>query len=337
MGVVGARTPDSPAFLRGPIQRGEDRSETVSWTEKLMDKIRHIIMHYHIFKNAGSTVVSALKRNFGENFATFDSARYNQRLQPEALVDFLKGRPNLIAISSHHFFPPLPPIDGIQFHEMLILRHPIDRLRSMYDFFRRMEVNENLLTVEAKRLTLPAFLELLIQIRPHLLTNAQVNVVANGGGRIPRKEDADRAIHSLKTVAVLGVVEAFELFALNAEHSLSQVFPRCDFSYIPENVSPGRERDLGSRLRQFATLCGQDLYSKIVSLNQYDTHLVEAAAVESRRRSQDIPFANFRIRELRTRGVRRKLFTGIANNQGRLQRFWNRAARIFSKPQTIRG
>jgi hypothetical protein len=247
-------------------------------------------------------------------------------------VEFVKERPNIVAISSHHFFPPVPEIEGIQFHEVLILRNPLDRLRSMYDFFRRMQATENPLTVEAKRLTLPAFLELLIQIRPNLVTNAQVNAIVNRGGRFPDQGDADRALRFLRSVAAVGVVEAFDVFALSAEHSLRAVFPGCDFSYVPENISPRRKGDLQSRLRQLANECGQDLYQKIVSLNQYDTNLVEAAAAESLRRSREIAFSSFHVRELQTRVIRQKLLSRITNNQSRLQRLWKRATRIISKP-----
>jgi hypothetical protein len=89
---------------------------------------------------------------------------------------------------------------------------------------------------------------------------------------------------------------------------------------------------LQSRLRQLANDCGQDLYQRIVSLNQYDTNLVEAAAAESLRRSREIAFSSFHVRELRTRVIRRKLLSRITNNQSRLQRLWKRTTRIISKP-----
>ena len=146
----------------------------------------------------------------------------------------------------------------------------------MYDFFRREPVGGNPLTLEAKRLSLPQFLESLIANRPHLITNAQVNVIANRGGRIPSRVDADRAMLFLKHVSLVGTVDRFELCALSAERSFRPLFPHCDFSYVRINVSPGRSRSLNARLQALALECGPVLYRKIVDLNHFDSGLVEA-------------------------------------------------------------
>ena len=295
--------------------------------------MRHIILHYHFFKNAGSTFAAALEHNFGKNFASFDSEHYNRRLHPQELVRFVQENPHLVAISSHHLNPLAPHVEGIQFHEVVILRNPVDRIRSMYDFFRRERISEDPLTYEAKRLSLPAFLELLIETRPHLITNPQLNLIARGGAAIPSRQDMDRAALFLKTVAVIGVVERFDLCALGAEQSLSRVFPHCDLSYVPENVSQGRASDLRTRLQRFAATCGDHLYRRVVNLNELDSELVEIAAAESLRRFQEMASPEASLRSFRRRVRYRKILSGIAKRRARVLRLWSRTMRIISRRQ----
>jgi hypothetical protein len=66
--------------------------------------IRSIILHRHIFKNAGSSLDSALKNFYGEAYSEYHSSLSpNGRVYPHELFDFLDLNPNLIALSSHHF------------------------------------------------------------------------------------------------------------------------------------------------------------------------------------------------------------------------------------------
>jgi hypothetical protein len=295
--------------------------------------MRHIILHYHIFKNAGSTFAGALERNFGVRFANFDSSQYNQQLQPEELSAFVRANPNVAAISTHHFFPPAPQIDGIQFHEVLILRNPLDRIRSLYDFFRREKVGENPLTLEAKRLNLAEFLTLLIETRPNLITNAQVNVIANRGKRIPTNADVERAMLFLRGAALVGVVERFDHCVLAAEHLLRPLFPNCDFSYVRMNVSPGRRSTMSARLKSFADECGQYLYKQILERNRLDAALVESAEAESYRRLQALRLSVANLPALRIRVAGRTVLTEMGNSYTRLRRLGLRVRRAISRPQ----
>ena len=295
--------------------------------------MRHVILHYHVFKNAGSTFSATLQRNFGERFASFDSGRYNVRLRPEDLIGFIQEHPGLVALSSHNFFPPVPRLEGVEFHEVLILRDPVDRIRSMYDFYRRERIGENPLTTEAKRLRLPQFVEFLLETRPHLIANPQTNLIANGGGTIPTKKDAERAALFVRSVAVTGVVEKYELCALGAEQAFRPIFPDCDFSYVPENVSRGRARDLHTRRQQFRNACGEELYKKIVNLSELDKELTEIAAAESIRRFEKIISRQTCLRSFRRRVACRKIVCGIANRRAQMQRLWNRTKKIISGTQ----
>jgi hypothetical protein len=265
---------------------------------------RHVIVHYHIFKNAGTTLASALAKNFGKQFASIDSSHYNRRLWPQDLIAFLDANPRVSAISSHHLRPPAPTISGIRFYELLLLRHPLDRIRSMYDFYRRAAVNSDPLTEQAKRLILPAFMEFVIDNMPNVIANAQVNLVSNGGAKIPSPGDLDRATQVIAGMCGIGVVEEMDVFSVVAEDSLYRTFPQLDLSHNRENVSRGRAHQLSSRLRSFSLACGETIYEKLVSLNRLDAKLVELARMAARRRLQEIPSPEAQVRAFRKRVFR---------------------------------
>jgi hypothetical protein len=292
--------------------------------------MRHIIIHYHIFKNAGSTVAAMLERNFADRFASFDSPAHDKRLQPGELVAFVNSNPQVTAISSHHLRPPAPRIEGVQFYEILIFRHPLDRLRSMYDFYRSAAVNQDPLTREAKRLSVSHFFELLIRTAANLVTNAQLNLLANGGARIPDDQDAQRGLAMIKDFAVVGVAENFDECALTAEYRLHAPFPGLDLSYVPENVTRSRANDLELRLRRFAERCGQTLYRRLVELNRLDSGLVAAAAGESERRYVAAGLGAAQLREFRKRLRGKKILFAIARGRRQLSRLWRGAVRATS-------
>ena len=93
-----------------------------------------ILVHYHIYKNAGTSVEKNLAESFGEKWALFEGAPEKTVVSNDEVAAFAEANPNISAISSHKA-RPFPAVKG--FFPILFLRHPIDRARSMYRFARR--------------------------------------------------------------------------------------------------------------------------------------------------------------------------------------------------------
>jgi hypothetical protein len=53
--------------------------------------MRYVLVHYHILKNAGTTVEYILDRSFGENWTRFDAPDRNGVLTSKCLLSFLAG------------------------------------------------------------------------------------------------------------------------------------------------------------------------------------------------------------------------------------------------------
>src|SRR5579863_3650639 len=98
--------------------------------------MRFVILHYHFLKNAGMSVEDMLRRSFGNNCISIDTADRDGEFTTDALVTLLNDQPNLKAISSHQFRYPVPQVRGFMFYDLCFLRDPIDRIRSTYEYFR---------------------------------------------------------------------------------------------------------------------------------------------------------------------------------------------------------
>ena len=267
---------------------------------------RHVVIHYHIFKNAGSTLASALERNFGRTFASWDGNQFNAQISGDELLVFLREHKNVLAVTSHHLRPPKPEAQSFVFHDVLVFRDPVDRIRSMYDFYRSALVTDDPLTEEAKRLAQPAFFELLVAEYPHLVTNSQVNYVANHGGKIPDEGDCERACAMARSAAVVGATDQFDVCLATAEYRLREFFPGLDLSYVSENVTRRRRRTLQERLQQFEKQCGKKTYDSLVARNQLDFKLTEAARTEAADRFQSVPSGEAYLASFKDRVKKRK-------------------------------
>jgi len=65
------------------------------------------ILHFHTFKNGGSTLDWILKRNFGNKFAEFHGPSKHDSLLEADILGFLNKFPQVMALSSHHFRFPI--------------------------------------------------------------------------------------------------------------------------------------------------------------------------------------------------------------------------------------
>jgi hypothetical protein len=267
------------------------------WSRIKRDNIetRHIILHYHIFKNAGTTIYFILKRNFGNRVASLESERFNIGLTNKALIDFVERHPKIKAITSHHLRPPKPTHELFVFHDILFLRNPLARLSSMYDFYRRTNVTQDPLTKEAKTRTTADFMRLLIDSHPHQVNNAQVRYLA-GRNRKSNETELQAAHRIASQSTVLGVTELFDIGAVIAEFELGPLFHGLSFRYVARNVSSIGPRDLEVHLSQFRKACGDQIFEQLVNANSLDLELLDLARVEVHRRFHLIPDYDGRLR-----------------------------------------
>jgi len=264
-----------------------------------VNSVRNVIVHYHLFKNGGSTLTAALKRNFGSAFAGVEAPSAEMQLPGSELMDIIRARPNLRAASSHTLRPPLPNAKDITVHEIHILRHPLDRLRSIYDFYR-YKGGQHPLVEQAKRLDLPSFLKLVVREWADVSENSQLRMLVSGD-RAAQREDLQEARRMLSRAPCIGVVEDYDTTMAVMEHYLRKIFPNLDLSCLPRNVSIRRLQTMEERLSDLESQCGSTLYQELLALNELDTELVKMAALELKQRALQIPSFETVLREFRRR------------------------------------
>ena len=64
--------------------------------------MRHVILHGHIFKNAGTTFDWSLERCFGEGFVDHRDDKTMRERRARHLAELVNDAPSLRALSSHH-------------------------------------------------------------------------------------------------------------------------------------------------------------------------------------------------------------------------------------------
>ncbi|MBX9742031.1 MAG: sulfotransferase family 2 domain-containing protein [Chthoniobacterales bacterium] len=262
--------------------------------------MRHILLHHHLFKNAGSTLDLSLKKYFGETFSEFHADQKSDgRIYPNQLYKHLEQHPHLKALSSHHFFGCDFNRDiekrllfenrkAYSFHDCVFIRHPVMRLVSMYVYFRTIPKTEDPLHTAASQSSLAEFLNILVGHHPNFVINAQVTIFgANDYGAPPSSQNLERAIARLKKATVLGTVEEYAKTIVLAEYFLQPLFGGLELHYPRhENASdhallPGYNGSLES----IKDILGASYFSDLCDLNDLDIELWHATSKELRRRA----------------------------------------------------
>jgi hypothetical protein len=265
---------------------------------------RHVIVHFHVFKNGGSTIETILEREFGERYATVHGSHASSALDDDDITAFIAGHPHITAISSHHLRYPLPSVRRAVLHECCFLRHPLDRLHSVYSYLRNEPVElgaEDPILVLAQSAGPREFAMRLIDESPHFVSNAQTLFIASGGTFVRPLDEADLAYATaaVRRMAVPGLVSMFDESLVAAEHFLGPTFPSLRLHYVAHNVI--RQKSLDQRLEELRSLWGSDVYDELERLNHLDLELCAYTENEIRRRLQLVPHPQGRLMEFQAR------------------------------------
>ena len=235
---------------------------------------RNIIIHFHFFKNAGTSIESILRKNLQDRFLTHELGSATDSFPASDLLPLLEKNQDIAAVSSHTIFFPAPEHPQMNIFPIVFLRHPLDRILSMYNFELKQKTGQ----AEAQ-LTDETGLVEYIQARrvnpaSFRLRNYQMWMLARK--RAPARDKQalfEVAKQQIESLPVVGVVEDFSESVRQLTQWLEPHFPGLDMQPEHENRSSAAHLNIEQRLDLLRDTVGSDLYEELESENALDTEL----------------------------------------------------------------
>lgn len=194
--------------------------------------MRTIILHYHLFKNAGTSLDQILKDNFGEAWVTREFPGQNNTAQVEA---WIRDTPDAVAFSSHTMMGPLPQVEGVRIVSVMLLRDPIERIKSAYRF-ERTQAAETFGAVLARHTDLEGYVKVRLSL-PHdrQCRNFQTQRLAM---LVPGPEpELERARTAIGRLSVVGLVADFTGMLERLAGEIAEPFPHFSWKDVHSNRS----------------------------------------------------------------------------------------------------
>lgn len=241
---------------------------------------RPVLVHYHIYKNAGSSVDRTLSDSFGEGWASFEGSPEASVVSNDEVAAFAEANPHISAISSHKA-RPFPAVGG--FFPILFLRHPIERARSMYSFAKRDPAQ--IAHALARDGSFKDYVDSWLESPGSLLRNYQVAHLSRASFRVPdlwsaapRPEDLVEAQNYLRSTPFFGLVRRFEESCKGFEACYARTFPALRMRPVRENVATEETPSESAALNIARDELGEATYRRLVEANQFDLALHDMAA-----------------------------------------------------------
>lgn len=238
--------------------------------------MRKVILHYHLFKNAGTSLDAAFKENFSEEKGEWVTKEFPN--QPAAnrkqVRQWILDNPQAKCFSSHTALFPVPEFDDIEVFPVIFLRNPIDRIASAYSFEAKQN-NVGFGSTLARNTSLKGYIETRLALPNDFQCR---NFHAHRLSTMFEGNSLELAIKAMNSLPFIGLVEKFSesLIALEEAlrfHGLESV----NLNVVKRNVSrPPKAMD--KKLDDIRNQIGSELYERLLAENEIDLQLYETLA-----------------------------------------------------------
>lgn len=234
-----------------------------------------IVLHYHLFKNAGTSLDSSFKECLkDEEWQTKEFGGPLKKRQEE-LKRWIISNPSAKCFSSHTAPLPPPKIEKVSIVPVIFIRHPLDRIASAYAFEAKQGVS-SFGSVLARNTSLAGYIETRLAIAAdhqcrnfHAVKLAEMYTESSGNIE-------ERAIRAINELPFVGLVEKYG----QSLESLQKIIGSSTLSDVRlqpkrKNVSQKDNIDLYEKLKRLHNLLGRDLYDELRNANAIDLKLYE--------------------------------------------------------------
>lgn len=236
---------------------------------------RPILVHHHIFKNAGSSIDRLLAGSFGPRWTSFDTSLHVHTMAVNDLRQFLRARPTIRAVSSHR---PCRLMQMPDSSPIIMLRHPVDRARSVFQFLRRDTSQEDhgvacgsfadyvawALNTPAKGVAVRNYQVFHLSDAPLRHDNVQLESTC---------EDLAQAQATLECLPAFGIVRRFAASCRIFQSSYGRLFPEMRWSDLRENVSPDAVDTESDSIAATRNELGETAFRQLCDANELDLGL----------------------------------------------------------------
>ncbi|MBT4853693.1 MAG: sulfotransferase family 2 domain-containing protein [Halieaceae bacterium] len=279
-----------------------------------MNSKRSVIVHYHSFKNSGTSFDELLTANYKDDHLCFDGPFPYTMFNQQELLKVIRRNPSKVAFSSHSIRLPVPTDLDHNAVAAIFVRHPILRIRSVYGFEMRSAGTAKKIAGALKR-TLqgttgtadsttpsldhdPSFNEWVTYLRNDktmnlnagLLSNSQTHMFCGVFGSVGlaktllqgspnafRVSDLDQAKRNLLSVPLLARTESYDNDVKRFPEILAKYGIEFTYQELPAaNVTHhGVRQPIDQRLDQIRNELSAENWEWLLNANRQDAELYE--------------------------------------------------------------
>ncbi|BFM06778.1 hypothetical protein [Halioxenophilus aromaticivorans] len=244
--------------------------------------MRTVIIHYHLFKNAGTSVDRILADSFGDKWLNFDKPDENAKILPGEISEFIGANPQLVALSSHHVVPPIPVIPGVRVIPLLFIRHPILRARSAYLFewqkAKGLEQPQGSFAEYVKQKVECNKYGVISNFHVSKLSCIQYSARDFAAKSLRDYEVLNRAKLLVDSLPFFGLVENFYQSLVRMHYLLKLDFPYLRVKTHEANVTQPTVFDVDEKISAIKDELGEEVFGVLMQANQMDLELYKYAS-----------------------------------------------------------